>query len=259
MGCTFCQQESSAAESEPIQHRDCSELRGCVPLFPNPQRRVCPRCGTAGGDDSPESENPRHEELANLDCWQWELDEQLADVQRLLASKKRRDPAHILALGSAPKDRPTKFFQHLQRPATAMPLRGTATRRALKSHSNAGRLLFAGGSASLAGLIMIFWYLLGGPFACWTAGLAAILSGQTALLVGSLLLLLDVHRRNQEVSAKVDTTIAGLHVLRKENKIAQLPETLRTATPEPDTPNLPLQRLAFVKERIVQIARSLPA
>ncbi len=230
-----------------------------MPLFPNPRGRVCPRCGTAGGGDSPEPDTPRHEELANLDCWQWELDEQLADVQRLLASKKRRDPAYNLTPGSKPEDRPTKFSPHLQRPATVNSLRGTATQRVPNSHSHAGRLLFAGGSAFLTGLIIIFWYLLGGPFACWTAGLAAILSGQAALLVGSLLLLLDVHRRSQEVSAKVDTTIAGLHVLRKENKIAQQPETPRSTRPEPDTPSLPLQRLAFVQERIVQIARSLPA
>ena len=196
---------------------------------------ACPHCG------SPlflrPDNNPQHAE-ARIDDWEARLEQELADVRELLAessrlreSTTRVDPPVTKALEaeeestlSSAKQEP-KTFGRMRRPV-----------KYLMPRTPAVILLLIG-----LGLISGPW--IQGFESIGQHGLSLEWAGQVLLSVGALLWLRDYVQQGQELSGKMDATIAGLHLLRRE-----------IATPtQCDDAHL---QLADLKRRLSAVARS---
>ena len=197
---------------------------------------ACPHCG------SPlflrPDNNPQHAE-ARIDDWEARLEQELADVRELLAesirsreSTTRVDPPVSEALEGAEQstvsrasEAPENFYR-MRRPVKYLMPRTPAII-----------------------LLLIGLGLMSGP---WIQGFESIgqhglsleWAGQVLLSVGALLWLRDHVQQRQELSGKMDATIAGLHLLRRE-----------IATPtQSDDAHL---QLADLKRRLAAVARSV--
>jgi len=215
----------------PPQH-EVETLRGQVPLVDPAGGMFCPDCGNrlrysaSAGD-------------ANLDPWEERLEEELEEVRELLAESRDLRESFTRVDTPAASRQPEVARVEPVSPAPE-PERVGATIR----HSNRGGLprtpaviLFMLG----VGFLSRSWII--GFEAIWTDGLSLDWIGQMTLLCGGLLWLRDAMRSEQEMSGKLDATIAGLHVLRKD-----------LATPT--APHDAHRQLADLKRRLGAIAQT---
>ena len=207
-------------------------LRGQVPLVDPTAGMFCPYCGhrlcysASTGD-------------ANLDPWEERLEEELEEVRSLLAESRDLRESFTRVDTPAARSEPVVACVETVPPASK-PARVSATIR----RSNRGGLprtpaviLFMLG----VGLLSRSW--ITGLEAIGTTGLSLDWIGQMTLLCGGLLWLRDAMRSEQEMSGKLDATIAGLHVLRND-----------LATPT--APHDAHRQLADLKRRLGAIAQT---
>ena len=233
MWCYRCQTEIDTPPAPAVE-----AYRGNVPLadFPTP---ACPDCGSLLFPNA--DTDPQHAD-APIDEWEERLEQELAEVRQLLAESSRlresttrvdppvtktlRATEHVGQPAAADADEASKTFGHMRRPVKyVMPRTPTII------------------------LLMIGVGLMSGP---WIQGFESIgqhglsldWAGQLLLSVGALLWLRDYVQQGQEFSGKMDATIAGLHVIRRE-----------IATP-PQSDDAHLQ-LADLKRRLAAVARSV--
>ena len=212
--------------------------RGKMPLadFSNPP--ACPYCGSllAACNETAFQENDQ------LDSWEERLEEELAEVRELLAesSRLRSSTTRIdqkSASASEPAERPsTRAPDPSDQVATTF---GRMNRSAQNALPRTPSII----------LILIGVGLLSGPWihgfeSIGQNGLSLDWAGHLILAVGGLLWLRDMVRYGQEMSGKMDATIAGLHVLRKD--IATPPQ-----------PNDAHHQLADLKRRLAAVTRSV--
>ena len=236
MWCPHCQ---IALETPPPG--SIEEYRGKVPLAGLPTPRECPHCRSVLADSKAEAANAEDTELqeeAPLDRWEERLEEELTEVQELLAESSRlRASTTRVDSPPTPVQQSTRAVPTESNPSPIPPRRlPHVVKNALPRTPSVILLLLGVG-------------LLSGP---WIQGFETIdqgeLSlewvGQVILSVGGLLWLRDAVRNNQEMSGKLDAAIAGLHVLRTD--IATPPQSLDAH-----------HQLADLKRRLAAVARSV--
>ncbi len=184
----------------------------------------------------------------------WELDEQLSDVRTLLALQERRRVANdcFPKIGLPTL---TDLAETHHQPATnntSLSRSDNTERMAEGVSAGVWRMVLSGGAAFTFGLIILLWSLFSNRLEWWNVGLASVLTGQSALLIGAILLVHHVRHGNRDLSAKLDATIGGLHVLRKENGIARSAPNMDRF----DDRNL-LKRVADIKNHIATVQHSL--
>ena len=232
MWCYRCQTEIDMPAPSTVE-----SYRGNVPL-PDFSTSACPHC------DSPlfSRANTDHQHgEAPIDAWEERLEQELAEVRNLLAessrlreSTKRVDPPVTRALDAAEHDElpevcgakeGPKTFDRMRRPVKYLMPRTPATI-----------------------LLLLGLGLMSGP---WIKGFESIgqhglsleWAGHVLLSVGTLLWLRDYIQQGQELSGKMDATIAGLHLIRRE---------IVTPTHHDDAH----LQLADLKRRLAAVARS---
>ena len=236
MWCPHCQ---IAIETPPPG--SIEEYREKVPLAGPSIPRGCPHCGSVLAESKADAAHTGDTQLqadAPLDRWEERLEEELAEVRELLAESSR------LRASTTRVDPPTPPDRQPARAVPPEPNRPTGTPRRLPRFAKN-----ALPRTPSVILLLLGVGLLSGP---WIHGFESIgqveLSlewvGQVILSVGGLLWLRDAVRNNQEISGKLDATIAGLHVLRTD-----------IATP-PQSHNAHHQ-LADLKRRLSAVARSV--
>ena len=131
------------------------------------------------------------------------------------------------------------------------------TKMAPRISADVWRIVLPGGAAFTFGFMLLVWSVLSSQLEWWNVGLAAMLTGQSALLIAAILLVQHVRHGNRDLSAKIDATIGGLHVLRKEKR------SVCPTSPSPESSthlfndrNLE-QRFAEVRKQIAKVQRSL--
>lgn len=141
--------------------------------------------------------------------------------------------------------------------STSLARSAKTTTMAPRISADVWRIVLPGGAAFTFGFVLLVWSVLSSRLEWWNVGLAAMLTGQSALLIAAILLVQHVRHGNRDLSAKIDATIGGLHVLRKE-KGSPYP-----ASPSPQSSthlvndrNLD-QRFADVRKQIAKVQRSL--
>ena len=230
MWCYRCQIEIDMPATSTLE-----AYRGQVPLA-DLSTAACPHCGSPlflHADNEPQLAEAR------IDDWEARLERELADVRELLAessrlreSTTRVDPPVAKALEaeeestvSSAKQEP-KTFGRMRRPVKYLMPRTPAVI-----------------------LLLIGLGLMSGPWiqgfeSVGQHGLSLEWAGQVLLSVGALLWLRDYVQQGHELSGKMDATIAGLHLLRRE-----------IATPtQSDDAHL---QLADLKRRLSAVARSV--
>ena len=212
--------------------------RGNVPLA-DFSTSACPHCGSPlfshADIDSQHAEAP-------IDGWEEHLEQELAEVRELLeeSSRLRESTTRV----DPPVTKTLETPEHAERPKVAYTKEGP---------KNFGRMrrpvkyLMPRTPAII--LLLLGLGLMSGP---WIQGFESIgqhglsleWAGQVLLSVGALLWLRDYVQQGQELSGKMDATIAGLHLLRRE-----------IATPaQSDDAHL---QLAELKRRLAAVARSV--
>jgi hypothetical protein len=243
MWCEFCQ--SDVQPQRPARTR-IDQLRGNVPLILDRVTSICPTCQRSLGDgEAPDHQRGRWHQPGHVDfdSWNWQLGQQLADVRRLLTRSADLRARYRPAANEPADGGGDQTVPELDLPRVLVALKKCAHQPA------ALRLLVPSALAFLSGGALLGWSLLSGETVLWNARLAAGLTGQAALWLGGLLLFLEIWRKDREISNKIDTTIAGLHVLRKEIK------TEGSVDP-PTGGETPRGRLSQIKYRIRAIARA---
>ena len=212
--------------------------RGKVPPADFSKPPVCPHCGSLIA----ECNETAFQENDQLDSWEERLEEELAEVRELLAesSRLRSSTTRIdqkSASASEPAERPlTRAPDPSDQVATTFGRMNRSAQNALPRTPSIILLLIGVG-------------LLSGPWihgfeSIGQNGLSLDWAGHLILAVGGLLWLRDMVRYGQEMSGKMDATIAGLHVLRKD--IATPPQ-----------PNDAHHQLADLKRRLAAVTRSV--
>ena len=227
MWCHHCQKSVDLAPPAALE-----AYRGQVPLADLSGVSFCPDCGHRFS--APYAESP-----PTLDSWEERLEEELEEVRGLLeesrdlrASFTRVDTPAVQLEPEVPVTDPVTLLDPPTHPTAKMP----RIRTGGLPRTPAVILFMLG-----VGLLSESW--ISGFEAIGTAGLSLDWIGQMILLCGGLLWLRDAMRSERAMSGKLDATIAGLHVLRKD--IA--------APPEPHDAH---RQLADLKRRLSSIART---
>jgi len=214
-------------------------LRGQVPLVDPTSGMFCPDCGHRLRYSASAPAGDSNAVDADLDAWEERLEEELEEVRELLAES--RDLRESFTRIDPPDARPEPEVARVELVSPASkPERISAT---IRRSSRGGLprtpavILFMLG----VGLLSRSW--ITGLEAIGTTGLSLDWVGQMTLFCGGLLWLRDAMRSEQEMSGKLDATIAGLHVLRKD-----------LATPT--APNDAHRQLADLKRRLGAIAQT---
>ncbi|MDG2409597.1 MAG: hypothetical protein P8M53_11365 [Pirellulales bacterium] len=212
--------------------------RGKMPLanFSNPP--ACPHCGSilAEYTETPFQENDQ------LDSWEERLEEELAEVRELLAESSRlRSSTTRIDKKAESTSEPVK------RPSTLEPDPSGHVATTFGRMTRSGQNALPRTPSSI--LLLLGVGLLSEPWihgfeSIGQNGLSLDWAGHLILAVGGLLWLRDMVRHGQEMSGKMDATIAGLHVLRKD--IATPPQ-----------PNDAHHQLADLKRRLSAVTRSV--
>ncbi len=233
MWCCYCQTERDTPAPPAVE-----AYRGNVPLADAPTP-LCPKCGSRLVFDA---DTDLQLDVPSIDDWEERLERELVEVRQLLAessrlreSTTREDPPGIRTREAAENctrlrmDRtgsPSRSFGRMTRPIKNALPRTPAT-----------ILLIVG-----VGLVSGPW--IQGFESIGHSGLSLEWAGQLFLSVGALLWLRDYFRQGEEISGKLDATIAGMHVLRRD-----------IATPS--QPNDAHFQLADLKRRLAAVARSV--
>jgi len=259
MWCSVCERDIDPIKSDPHKIEDCRSLRGCVPLLPTVPLIACPDCGTLLGNNKALSANPPTTVPMKMHLMCWELDEQLSDVRRLLASQDhRRSAGPCFSRSSSLKLTMRSETRHyFDTHNTSLARSANNTKMAPRISADVWRIVLPGGAAFTFGFVLLVWSVLSSRLEWWNVGLAAMLTGQSALLIAAILLVQHVRHGNRDLSAKIDATIGGLHVLRKEKGSA----CPTSPSPESSTylfndRNLQ-QRFSEIRKQIAKVQRSL--
>ena len=221
----------------------CSQCRQDVPAQTSPKegKLHCPCCGggldlraaqraagTATGRDDPPAK-VRAEPPAKLaddaaDYDGWELDEQLRQIEHVLATdpqrKDRAEAAYRREL--ARLDQPHAAVPAWHVPAAQQPAKRRKSAPAgAERHEGGGAAAFfvwlslsLGTMAFVCGGILLGWSLVTGRTDLWNVGLPVALGGQIALLIGLLLKLDRLWHDNRRAAAKLDVVDEQLHELK---------------------------------------------
>ena len=259
MRCTVCQRDIDPITSDPRKIDDCHGLRGCVPLLPTVSPVACPDCDTMLGVNHARPANPPTTALTKKHLMYSELDEQLSNVRTLLASQERRRVADRCFPKNMTPEPTVRVETHHPSETNNTSLSRSANTTQMASGISAGvwRILLPGGAACTFGFMMLLWSLLTSQTEWSNAGLAAMITGQAALLTAAMLLFGHVRHGHRDLSAKIDATIAGLHVLRKEQRIARSASRLPASNTALFHDRKLQQRFADIKKQITKVRHSL--
>jgi len=149
---------------------------------------------------------------ARAEAWQWELDQELHDVRRLL-KRRGTDAAKIEWRIDAAEEAPPPVLQVPAArpcPAEAKPLRQPAVvqREAPGPSSRplsplAWLILMAGLTASCCGGALMAWSVLSGRDELWSQGVPILIAGQVALFMALVAMLLRLGRHSQLAAARI--------------------------------------------------------
>jgi hypothetical protein len=195
----------------------CKICRQDVPALRSGERQTlcCPRCGKALGTDSDTMADTATPSGKLSDYDGWELDEQLAHIQRVLHSGSltghgrsttdRREMARFdppqagLPTHHAPRNRPGKK-------------RKSSRRRSISAFFTWSVISFGAMSLVCGGALLI-WSLVTGRQELWNVGLPPALVGQIALLVGLVLQIDRLWYDSRQAAAKLDDVDQQVHDL----------------------------------------------
>ena len=233
MWCCRCQMEFDVPAPPPVE---TYRGNGALLDFHTP---VCPHCKN---QLTPGVDTDSQRDAASIDDWESRLERELAEVQQLLAESSR------LRESATRVDPPVKKVRDAAENSKSLKVdQADAT---IKTFGRMKRSAQNGMPRTPAIiLLMIGIGLMSGPWiegfeSIGNHGLSLDWAGQLLLSVGGLLWLRDYIRQREEFSGKIDATIAGIHVLRRE-----------IATP-PKSSDAHLQ-LADLKRRLAAVARSI--
>ena len=237
MWCPSCQQDVpgvvASSDAEPrsaIQET----LRVAAGDSSAAGRVVCPRCACPLGnppedDDLGATARPRGNgsNPASFETWQWELDQDLHDVRRLLETRAPKaasseggaavpppDPSeHLatLALHAEPRRVVHSAHRALGEPAGEPSASGAAR--------GAWLVLSLGLMGLACGGVLLGWSMIEGRVDLWQLGLPVALGSQAVLLVGFLMLLERIWRDSRTASAKLHAVDGEIDDLRNTTSI----------------------------------------
>jgi len=234
----------------------CKHCRQDVPglASPNEGRFCCPRCGERlCADPAAAAPQPKAAEAASEPAAKyaaakyaraaaahapaydlpayadWELDDQLRHIERVLGTAKQRGrrSQRVLRRERSRLEPPHAVVPpwHVAAPAAAAASAASARparRRAPARPAEGGVILPAlvwlvlslGTMAFVCGGILLGWSLCTGRQELWTMGLPVAVCGQIALLVGLLLQLDRLWHHSRSAAAKLDVVDEQLHELK---------------------------------------------
>jgi len=226
----------------------CKQCRQDVPALasPNKGRFCCPRCGerlcadpaaaapqpkAADAESDPSAKHapaatshPPAYDLPDYD--DWELDDQLRHIERVLGTAKDRGRRgqRVLRRERSRLDPPHAVVPpwHVAAPAASAISVKPARGRAPAGPAEGGVVLPAliwlalslGTMAFVCVGILLGWSLCTGRQELWTMGLPVAVCGQVALLVGLLLQLDRLWHHSRTAAAKLDVVDEQLHELK---------------------------------------------
>ncbi len=193
-------------------------------------RFVCARCheplgGTTEGAEGDNSESQTgsavasHDAPSSFETWQWELDQELHDVRRLLEANAPRTARAGVAsdkAGVIPKphisaqhrddDWPNGKDEALRVQHEIHPTHHRSARKPPKpwSATLAWFVLSLGLMGLVCGGVLLGWSVVTARQELWQLGLPIAVGGQAVMLVGLLLLLERMWRDNHTASEKLD-------------------------------------------------------
>ena len=220
----------------------CKQCGQDVPGLPSPSEVgfCCPRCGELLCADPAAAPQPRAAEAAAghtptddlPDYDDWELDDQLRHIERVLGTAKghgrrsqrvlrrersRIEPAHA-AVPPWHVAAPAAAVTAASSAAPARPARSRAPAEAAEGGVILPALVWLalslGTMAFVCGGILLGWSLCTGRQELWTLGLPVAVGGQIALLVGLLLQLDRLWHHSRSAAAKLDVVDEQLHELK---------------------------------------------
>jgi hypothetical protein len=155
----------------------------------------------------------------------WELDQQLEHIERVLSSGEAGSRRSHPAAGHSTDRRlaaPRLDSSHPTPAACHLPLAGRPARHAERAPSASFSTLAAvtwialslGTMAFACGAVLVGWSLMAGREELWTLGLPIALGGQIALLVGLVLQLDRLWHDGRHAAAKLDDVDQQLHELK---------------------------------------------
>ncbi|MCE9548668.1 MAG: hypothetical protein K8T25_24590 [Planctomycetia bacterium] len=151
--------------------------------------------------------------------WQWELDQELHDVRRLidrrggqtldeLISHERHDPP--AAIPAAPAVvRPTMVAPTIAAATIAEPTPSPIEIAPARPTASAFSwlVLMLGLTTTICGGVLLGWSMMGGRNELWTMGVPITLGGQAGLFLALVLMLLRVGKQSQESAARLHEVV----------------------------------------------------
>lgn len=197
----------------------CKLCRQDVPAQRSAERQsyCCPRCGEAIALESTYSVGTAAalEPMAGYDGW--ELDEQLAHIQRVLQSGKAMDRQPLATM----RRESTRFDP----PQMDVPAQHVAANRSGKRRKSARRrrsissfftwlVLSLGAMSLVCGGVLLVWSLTAGRHELWNVGLPIAVAGQIVLLVGMVLQIDRLWYDSRHAAAKLQDVDQKIHDLK---------------------------------------------
>ncbi|MCE5266808.1 MAG: hypothetical protein LLG00_02850 [Planctomycetaceae bacterium] len=220
MWCKDCRQDVPALPSADSQTLCCprcgEELRaGTMPPQPavvaGPEACAAAECDTSSGGFGLRDPMPFLDD--------WEVGEQLRDIERALWSPKPKEPQPAKA---GPQPAVRVDAAHAAVPPMHTPQIEQPGRPRQEKEDNVARVLVVvtwvalglGAMGFLSGGLLLCGSLLADRPGLWTLGLSVAIIGQVALLVGLVLQLDRLWRNNREAAAKLQDVDEQLHDLK---------------------------------------------
>lgn len=156
--------------------------------------------------------------FATLEADDWELDDELRQVQRLINLSKAHSPSDIasaytghaseLSLGlfaNGSRTRPLSSSAVSEQPTRHLTDHSQSSQRSSLFSTIAWLVMSVGLMGFVCGAVLLGWSYFGGQEQLWHLGLPIALVGQVALLFGFILQLDRVRQDNSRAAAKLET------------------------------------------------------
>jgi hypothetical protein len=194
----------------------CKVCRQDVPALPKGERQTlcCSRCGEAVGAAAVPRQDAAADQPPTYDGW--ELDEQLAHIERSLKAGRLAEPRGPVDYTSIPRfDAPQAGppSGHLGASQHRQARRRLSDRQKALSGTFAWVIVSLGTMSLVCGGALLVWSLATGRQELWNVGLPAAVAGQIALLAGLVLQIDRLWYDNRRAAAKLGNVEGRLREL----------------------------------------------
>jgi hypothetical protein len=170
----------------------------------------------------------RSDAALRFDSWQWELDQELHDVRRLLtrrgvAPAELKQPLEIPEPDLQPVLSVPVVEKQIISPivARAVTEQSSAPTQPRASASVAWLILMLGLTATCCGGALLGWSVLSGRDELWSQGVPILIGGQVALFIALVAMLLKLGRQSQLTAARLHVLDSQLSSLSQSTQIPQ--------------------------------------